>query len=92
MQLHAAILQGPSGPFAVLRTKADEGETPVSDDARRAIARCFKERHENIPVAFLAHEPTGMKLIGFEDATPDLEQCVREQVTPQTQWAEFHPA
>jgi hypothetical protein len=89
MKFHAAILNGPNGPFAVLRTQADQGEDPVSDEQRRAIARCFKDRHDNMPVAFLANEPTGMRLIGYQDASDDLQQCVRDLITSETQWQEF---
>ena len=89
MRLHAAILDGPRGPFAVLRAHPEQGETPVNDDARRAIAQCFKERHGNIPVAFLANEPTGLRLLGYEDATPDLQQCVQQVTSPDVAWQDF---
>ncbi len=89
MKFHAAILNGPNGPFAVLRSEAEQGEEPVSDEQRRAIAPCFRQRHDNIPVAFLANEPTGMRLIGYQDASGELAQCVREMITPDTQWQEF---
>ena len=89
MKLHAAILNRPNGSFAVLRTQADDGEGPITDDQRRALAACFKQRHDNMPVAFLTNEPAGMQLIGYEDASQDLEQCARELITPDVQWQEF---
>jgi len=89
MKLHAAILNGPNGQFAVLRTQREAGEEPISDDRRRALAACFKQQHDNMPVAFLANEPSGMRLIGYVDATQDLEQCARELITPEVQWQEF---
>ena len=92
MKLHAAILNGPKGPFAVLRTQPEPGEPGVSDMQRRAIAECFKSRHDNMPVAFLANEPTGLRLIGYEDATDDLQQCVRDLITPDMDWQEFTAA
>jgi hypothetical protein len=78
MKFHAAILEAPSGPFAVLRAHPEHGETPPSPDARRAATQCFKHRHGNLPVAFLTDEPAGMQLLGFEDASADLEECFRD--------------
>jgi hypothetical protein len=91
MQVQAAILDGPNGQFAVLRASTEPGEQPISTEQRRTIARCFKERHNNIPVAFLANEPTGMRLLGYEDATDDLQECVRELVKDESAlpWKEF---
>ena len=91
MEVHAAILDGPKGQFAVLRAKPDDGEQPISTEQRRDIARCFKERHNNIPVAFLANEPSGMRLLGYEDATDDLEECVRKLGADESSlpWKEF---
>lgn len=89
MKLHAAILTGPNGSFAVLRAQPGDGEEPISDDRRRALATCFKDHHNNMPVAFLVNEPAGMRLIGYEDATRDLEQCARESITPEVHWQEF---
>jgi hypothetical protein len=89
MKLHAAILEGPNGPFAILRAHPEDGEVPVTDEGRREIARCFKERHNNIPVAFLANEPAGLRLLGYEDATGDLEQCLRSVSVPDLSWKDF---
>jgi hypothetical protein len=89
MKLHAAILKGPSGPFAVLRARPEAGESALSDQQRRSAVQCFKSQHNNIPVAFLAQEPSGMRLIGFEDATADLEKCVKDMQAPEVQWKDF---
>jgi hypothetical protein len=90
MKLHAAILEGPNGQFAVLRAHPDHGEMPVSDAERRNIAQCFKERHNNIPVAFLAQEPSGLRLLGYEDATKDLEECLKDVESPELTWKDFN--
>jgi hypothetical protein len=90
MKLHAAILEGPAGQFAVLRVHPERGEMPVSAEARQEISKCFKERHGNIPVAFLSNEPSGLRLLGYEDATEDLQECLRTvEAAPDTQWQDF---
>ena len=92
MQVHAAILEGPNGQFAVLRARPESGEQPINATQRRSIAQCFKERHNNIPVAFLANEPSGLRLLGYEDATDDLEECVEQLQTmdeSSIEWKEF---
>ena len=90
MRLQAAILDGPNGKFAVLRAHPDQGETPVSNEERQAVARCFKQRHNNIPVAFLANEPSGLRLLSYEDVTQELERCMRDVMHDTgTHWQEF---
>ncbi len=63
----------------------------MSDLDRRSMIDCFKSRHGNIPVAFLAQEPSGLRLLGYEDATRDLEQCLRDVQSPDVSWQEFSP-
>ena len=89
MKLHAAILKGPNGLFAVLRASPDQGELPVDEEGRRAVARCFKERHNNIPVAFLSNEPSGLRLLDHQDVTSDLEQCMKQITAPDVSWKDF---
>ena len=90
MKLHAAILEGPQGQFAVLRAHPEGGELPVSAEERRNIAQCFKDRHNNIPVAFLSSEPSGLRLLGYEDATDDLEQCFKgKDAAAEITWKDF---
>ena len=90
MRLQAAILDGPNGKFAVLRANPDQGEMPVSTEERQAVARCFKQRHNNIPVAFLANEPAGLRLLSYEDMTTELERCMRDVMhSSDTRWQEF---
>ncbi len=89
MKLHAAILEGPNGPFAILRANPEQGELPVEEEDRRSIARCFKERHNNIPVAFLSNEPSGLRLLDHQDVTADLERCLKQLSSPDVTWKDF---
>ena len=90
MKLHAAILNGPNGQFAVLRAHPEQGEVPVSAESRRSVAQCFKEKYGNIPVAFLANEPSGLRLLDHQDVTVDLEQCLRSVQSDDVSWQDFN--
>ncbi len=88
MRYRAAIVQGPRGPFAVLEL-SDAVAATLSADDRADVARCFKSKHQNIPVVFVDAHPNMLQAAMGEPVDEDLTQCMSEHRREHLEWLEF---
>ena len=70
MNVQAAIIEGPRGPFAVLRVPT------AAAAARRQIGDCFRSKHGNMPVVFVNDSPGALRPFDEPDVTDELQACI----------------
>jgi nitrate reductase cytochrome c-type subunit len=84
----AAIVAGPRGPFAVVELTEGQ-QRQMSPDAREQVARCFKERHRNLPVVFVTASPSTLHAMHGVDVSDDLERCLDAERPDLLPWMYF---
>ena len=84
----AAIVSGPRGPFGVIElTEGQQGQ--LSAEARERVARCFKDRHRNLPVVFVTASPSTTHAMHGLDVTDELNRCLATAPPDVVPW--MHP-
>ena len=84
----AAIVSGPRGPFGIVElTEAQQRQ--LSPDDRKQVAHCFKERHPDLPVVFVAASATTLHAIHGFEVTDEVQTCLDGHHPAVLPWTSF---